>query len=457
MDEKDVIVIGGGTAGFLSAQIAAQFGGKVMMVEKEKIGGICPNWGCIPMCFMDYCVEVIRSIKTAGNYGINTGKLRIDYSKLIGQKENVVKGVVAGMKARLKATGVQVVSGMAKLISPNQVEIASVNGKKEIFKAGKVIIAAGSVARRYDVPGACGPGVLTTREVLDLKELPGSLAIIGRSIGALELAAVWANLGCDVSLIARKNRLLPNDDEEIADYLKQVLEDDGVRIYAGVDIERIDDRNGDKSITINGEGGKQTIEAQYAVFALGQQPLVDGLGLENAGIAVSEGRIKTNEKMETNIGGVYAAGDVTGEMMLASIAMVQGMAAGQNAAGGKAIVDYRVVPRSVRTVPPVSAVGITEAEAKEKGLYIKVGKFPFDQNPKANILQQGRGFVKIIADSASGEILGVHIVGPQATELIHEAAVVMQMKGTVKDLAGTIHGHPALHETLQRTAQTMSH
>jgi dihydrolipoamide dehydrogenase len=451
--DTSVIVIGGGTAGFLSAQIAAQHGGKVMIVEREKVGGICPNWGCIPMCFMDHCVEVIRSIKEAANDGINTGGLQIDYNKLIGQKQKVVGGIVAGMEARLQATGVKVVIGSAKLTSPDQVEITYDDGKTEILKADKIIVSSGSTARRYDVPGAYGAGVLTTKELLDLKELPKSLAIIGRSVTALELATVWVNLGSEVTLIARKPRLLPNEDEELAACIRQALEDDGVRIYDGVDIESIDDGKAGKVINISGKGGKQKVEAQFAVFALGQQPRVDGLGLENAGIAVTGGAIAVNERMETSVKGIYATGDATGGMMLASLAMIQGMVAGTNAMGGNASIDYRAVPRSVRTVPPLGAVGITESEAKEKGLNIKVGRFPFEQNPRAGIIRESRGFVKIIADAASGEILGVHIVGPQAPELIHEATTIMQTKGTARDIAAAIHVHPSLHETIQRVAQ----
>jgi dihydrolipoamide dehydrogenase len=451
--ETDVIVIGGGTAGFLAAQIAAQHGGRVTLVEKEKVGGICPNWGCIPMCFMDHCIGVIKSIKEARKDGIDAGEVKIDYPRLMDEKEKVVRGVVAGMEARLQATGVRVVIGTAKLAAPDRVEITSENGKKETFRASRIIIASGSQARRYDIPGAYSPGVLTTRELLDLKELPKSLALIGRGFVALELATVWANLGSTVSLIARRPEMLPGEDEELAALLPQFLQDDGVRMYAGVDIERIDDSEGGKSVAISHDGVRQKVAAQYVVFALGQQPYVAGFGLEEAGVAIAGGRIETSEKMETSVRGIYAAGDATGGMMLASLAMLQGMVAGTNAMGGNASVDYRVVPRFVRTIPPMGAVGITEGEAKERGLDVRVGRFPFEQNPKASILKQSQGFVKIIAGAASGEVLGVHIVGPQATELIHEASAVMHVRGTVRDIAATLHGHPTLHETIQRAAQ----
>jgi dihydrolipoamide dehydrogenase len=455
LDKRDVIVIGGGTAGFLSSLFVAQLGGKVMVVEKERVGGICPSWGCIPMCFMDHCVEVIRSAKDAAKDGINVGEVSIDFAKLMSEKDKVVEGVVSGMEDRLQVTGVEVVIGSAKLASPNQVEITYNDGTKETFQAEKIVITPGSLARRYDVPGAYGPGVLTNKELLNLKELPKSLAIIGRSVTALEQATVWSNLGCEISLIARRPQLLPNEDEEIAAYILKTLEDEGIHVYAGVDVERIDDGKEGKIITISGDGRKQEVKAQFAVFALGQQPLLDGLGLENAGVAVVDGRIKTNERMETSVKGIYAAGDVTGEMMLASVAMIQGMVVGTNAMGGNAAIDYRVVPRAVRTVPPMGAVGITENEAKKGGLDIKVSRFPFDQNPKCGIIREPRGFVKFIADASSGEILGVHIVGSQAPELIHEAAAVMQVKGTIRDIAAAIHGHPSLHETVQRAAQSL--
>jgi dihydrolipoamide dehydrogenase len=453
--DKDVIVIGGGPAGFMAAQVASMLGGKVTLVEKEKVGGICPNWGCIPMCFMEHCVEVLRAAKQAGLDGINVGKVQVDYDRLIGEKEKVAKGTVAGMEARLQATNVKVVIGSARLASADQVEITLNSGKREIIQANKIILATGSVARRYPIPGAYGPGVLTVKELLDLPELPRSLAIIGRSVTAVELATVWGNLGSDVSLIARKPQLLPNEDEELSKYVQHALEEEGVHMYLGVDVDRIDEGKGGRSITISGEGGKRKIEAQFAVFALGQQPCVDGLGLENAGINVVDGRIKTNERMETSVKGIYAAGDVTGEFLLASVAMVQGKVAAENAMGKPSTIDYHVVPRSARTTPPLAAVGITEAEAKEKGLNVKVGKFPFEPNPKARILRQPGGFVKIIADSTSDTILGVHIIGPQAAELIHEAAIIMKMKGTIGDIVSAIHGHPCLLETMYRAAQSV--
>ncbi len=330
MDERDIIVIGGGAAGFLAASRASQLGGSVMLVEKEKLGGICVNWGCIPMCFLVHCAEVLKSIKEVKKDGIDVGKVRFDFARLMSEKEKVIKDVVTGMEAKLQANRVQVVSGSAKLVSPDQVEIELDDGSRKIIRARKIIVATGSLVRRYDVPGAYGAGVFTPKELLDLSEVPKSLVIIGRSVTALELATVWVNLGSAITVIARKPQILPGEDEELSTYILQVLKDDGVRMYTGVDIERIDDSGGGKSITISGEGVKQKVEAQFAVFALGQRPLVDGLGLENAGIEVTEGRIRTNKRMEASVKGIYAAGDATGENMLANVGMTQGTVAAEN-------------------------------------------------------------------------------------------------------------------------------
>jgi len=439
----------------MAAQTASRLGANVMLVEKQRVGGICPNWGCIPMCFMGHCIEVLKSVKSAWKDGINIGKVEIDFARLMDEKKKVVQGVVAGMEARLLASGVQVVIGAARLTSPNQVEIIFNNGTREIVRAAKIIIATGSLSRRYDIPGAIGPGVFTAKELLNLTGIPRGLAIIGRGVTALELATVWANLGSSVSLIARRPQILPGEDEEISEYIRHLLEDEGVKIYAGAEIESIDDSEEGKSITFTMDNIRQKIEARFAVFALGQVPLIDGLGLENADISTVERRIVTSERLETGISGIYAAGDVTGEKMLASVAMVQGKIAAENALGGDSKIDYSVVPRFIRTFPSIASVGITETVAQEKGRDIKTGSFSFEHSVDASIMKESHGFVKLIADSGSGEILGAHIIGPRASELIHEVAAVMQGRGTIRDIIESIHSHPSLNETIQRAAQTL--
>jgi dihydrolipoamide dehydrogenase len=458
LDEYDVVIVGGGGGGFMTAYRAGQLGGKVLLIEKEeKLGGVCMSWGCIPVCFLSHCAEVIKMAREVGNQGVHFNAPKIDYKQLMTEKDRLVNMVSGGMMVELEGEGVEIVTqASGKLISAEEVEISFDNGERKIVRAKNIVLATGLQFRRYDIPGAYGEGVLTARELIDLNEQPKSLVIIGRSVVALEFATVWNQLGTDVTIVARISEFLPGEDEDFSPILAQSLEESGVRIYADVNIEEIGDSARGKSVTISSNGKKQKVEAQFAVFALGQSPWVDGHGFENVGIDISEGRIKTNEKMETNVKGIYAVGDVTGVIMQANVALYHdGIIAGENAMGGNASMDYRVVPRFARTFPPIAAVGITEQEAKRKGMNIKVHKFPFAKIPKAHTLMDIGGFLKIIADASSGEILGVHIIGPEAPELIHEGVMAMKTKSTFQDIMKTIHNHPTLHETYWRTAQDM--
>jgi len=434
----------------MAAVRASQIGAKVMIIEKNTIGGICSNWGCIPMLALTWFAKVIQLAKGVEDAGINVGEVNLDFAKLFAAKNKAIESVNNRMRRRLQLTKVEVLNGYGRLISPKQVEIEIDGGSKEIVKANKIIVATGSVPRRYSIPGAYGTRVITARELLDLNTVPKSLIVIGRSVLALELATVWANLGSEVTLIGRKPKILPGEDEELATYIESIMKGDGIQMYMGVDIERVDDNyEGGKSVNISRNGVSHELKAEVVVFAVGQSPLVEGVGLENVGVAINEGRVKTNSRMETNVDGIYAAGDVTGEILLANVALDQGKVAGENAMGGDSVMDYRVVPRFARTLPPIAAVGITENQAKERGIDVRIGRFSFDDSPNANVYHERSGFVKVIADAGSGEILGVHIIGPDAIELIGEAAIIMKMRCTVQDVYSTTHAHPALHEGIK--------
>jgi dihydrolipoamide dehydrogenase len=454
MKMRDLIVVGGGAGGYSAAVRAAQLGGKVTLVEKDKLGGICMNWGCIPMQFLLRNAMLIQILKEVKEDGINVSGVDVDYSKLITAKNKIVESTDHHILDNLEANNVEIVRGHGRLVSPNRVEIELDDGSREVFSAQKVILAPGSVPKKLSIPGAEGEGVITVKEALDIPSAPKSAVIIGGGVIGLELATFWASLGCTISVVELMPRVLPDEDHEIALFIEQAFSQRGVQIYTEAEVKRIEDGNGVKAVTISKKGEKHKIEAEIVVFAMGQSPYFDGLGLEDIGIKTSEGRIKTNNRMENNnIKGIYCVGDATGEIMLANVATVQGSVAAENAMGRDSTMDYRVVPRGVRTIPEIGVVGITEQEAKEKELKVKIGKYPFAQNPKALMLREGSGFIKVIADASSGEILGVHIVGPQATELIHEAAIAMQMRGTVQDIEATIHSHPCLHEAMQRVAK----
>jgi dihydrolipoamide dehydrogenase len=453
VDEQDLIVIGGGAAGFLAAFRASQFGGKVIVVEKEELGGICTNWGCIPMQFLLGNVMLLQLIKKAKENGINVGKVNIDYNRLISAKSAAIKLRIERMYSKLKTAKVEILKGCGRLVSANFVEVEHEDGTKEVLSAKKIILAAGSVPKKLSIPGVEGEGVITVKEALEISSVPKSVVIIGGGAIGLELATLWANLGSAVSVVEMMAQLIPDEDHEIALFIEQVIRDYGVQIYTGAKVDRVDDVKGKKVVSVSKEGEKHKLEAEMVVFAIGHRPVVEGLGLENAGVGISDGRIQTNNRMETNVKGIYSAGDVTGEIMLANVAMIQGSVAAENAMGRDSTMDYRLVPRGIRTFPEIGAIGITEKNAGEKDLEVKIVNYPIMKNAKASMLGEPGGFVKIIADSASGEVLGVHIIGPQATELIHEALIAMQMRGTAQDIATAIHGHPCLHEAIQQAAE----
>lgn len=452
MNKRDVIIIGGGAGGYSAAPRVNMLGGNVTLVEKDKLGGICNNWGCIPMQFLVRNAMLVQILKEVKEDGINVGGVDVDYTKLITAKNKVVDSVNQYLLNTLKANNVEILKGYGRLISPNRVEIEFDDGSRDVISAQKVILAPGSIPQRLSIPGAESEGVITVKEALDITSVPKSVIIIGGGVNALEIADFWHKMGSVVSVVVR-SKILRHEDYEIASYIDQALRDDGVQIYTGAKVDRIDDGKGGKAVFISKEGEKHKLEAEIVVFAMGQSPYFDGLGLEDIGIKISEGRIQTNNRMETNIKGIYCVGDATGEIMLANVAVVQGAVAAGNAMGRDSTISYRVVPHGIRTIPEIGVVGITEQEAKEKELKVKISKYPFAKNPKALMLREGSGFIKVIADAASGEILGVHIVGPQATELIHEAALAMQMRGTVQDVEVTIHSHPCLHEAMQRVAK----
>ena len=447
------MVIGGGAAGYPAAARAGKLGAKVTLVEKDKLGGICMNWGCIPMQFLLRNATLVQILEGIKEDGLTVERVGIDYNRLMAAKNRLVESTVDHILANLKASNVDIVKGHGRLVSPNRIEVELDDGSRELFSAQKIILAPGSFPKRLSVPGA--DRVITVKEALDADCAPKSAVIIGGGVIGLELGTLWASMGCAVSVVEHMRRVLPDEDHEIASFIEQALSQRGVHIYTGAEVEKIEEVKGGQLVYISANGAKYKLAAEIVVFALGHSPQVEDMGLENVRISIDKGKVQTNKRMETSVQGIYAAGDATGEIMLANVATVQGAVAAENAMGRQLTMDYRVVPRGIRTIPEIGVVGITEEEAKEKELEVKVGKYPFSSNVKASMLREGNGFIKVIAEAASGRILGFHIIGPQATELIHEAVLVMQMQGTVQDMAGAIHSHPCLHEAMQRVAQLL--
>ena len=452
MEEKDVVVIGGGPAGYVAAIRASQLGAKVALVEEKKLGGICLNSGCIPTKFLLHSVELYESFKTAEQYGLSASEVNFDLTKMQARKNRIVSTLVSGVKSLLATNKVEIITGHAMLAAATQVEIDSGQGTKQTIEAKKVILATGSQTVKLPIPGADAPDIMNAENMLELGYLPKSMVIIGGGVVGVEWATILAKLGCKVTIVEMLPRILPTQDAEIASVLEGILKEGGIQIYCGARVSSIEDTGGGKLVVFSAGESENRLEAEVVAVAVGQRPNIAGLGLEECDVAIDKGRIQTNESLQTSVPNIYAAGDVVGGMMLAYVGIAEGKVAAENALGKESTIDYQVVPQCIFTLPELASVGLTEEEAIARGYKIKLGKFPFAANGMAAILGEKRGLVKIITEQEYGQILGVHIIGPRATSLIPEAALAMKLEVTPEEIVSTMHAHPTLSEAIWEAA-----
>ena len=453
MAEKDIVIIGGGPGGYVAAMAAARLGGKVTLIEKDELGGICLNWGCMPTKALLRGVELLESIEAGKEFGIQTSGTTVDFSKMSARKDRAVKTLVSGVGGLMKSNGVEVIKGKARLISPREIQVEDEKKQTATYGAKKVIIATGSVSARLPIPGAQLPGVIDSTGALQLKKVPESMVIIGAGPIGLEFGTIFAAFGAKVTVLELLPQILPAEDAEIASALEKSLKRYKMEMLTKCQVKEIAEAAGGKLRVkaVLGEGEK-SFEAEVVLVAVGRSPNVEGLGLQEAGVRAGKKGVEVNSRMETNVPGIYAIGDVTGQWLLAHFAFAQGEVAAENLMGHEVEMDSRVVPRCVYTLPEVASVGISEKEAREAGRDIKVGRFPFSANGKATVYGERTGMVKIVADAKYGEILGVNIFGPHATDLIGEAVLAMRLEGTAQDIAQAIHPHPTLTEALKEAA-----
>ena len=448
----DIAVIGGGPGGYVSAIRAAQLGAKVLLVEEDEIGGTCLNRGCIPTKALLKGVEFIDIAKKAKNYGIDFEGVKVDFSRLMARKDGVVKALVTGVTGVLKSNSVEVVKGRGKFIAKNQIEIIQPEGKI-VVEAKKIIIATGSSSSTIPLPGIESNGVIDSDEALELTGIPKSLVIVGGGVIGVEFATIFSKLGTSVTVIELMPQIIPTEDADIAAALESSLKRSGVKFFTNARLLKIEETaQGCDSVFSVKEGNEQKISSEKVLVAVGRAPYTAGLDLEKAGIKTEKGKVIASRKMETNVENIYAIGDVLGKIMLAHVAMEEGIIASENALGKSAEMNYDIVPRCIYTSPEIAAVGITEKEAKDKGIQIKTGKFPFTASGKAATIGEREGFVKVISDERNERILGLQIVGACATDLIAEGVLAMKKGATVKELASTIHAHPTLSEAVMEAA-----
>lgn len=440
-DEFDVVVIGGGPAGYVAAIRAAQVGGKVAVVEKSELGGTCLNRGCIPTKTFLKNAEIIEGIEMSSKRGIilENEKFTVDMPKVVSLKNEIVKILTNGVQGLLKSNSIKIFKGVGKINKDKDVVI---NGEK-VLRTNKIILAGGSKVGSVNIPGIESKRVLTSDDILDLKELPKSLAVIGGGVVGVELGQAYLSFGSEVTVIEMMDRIVPGVDREASETLRKALEKKGMKILTSSKIKEIIDE-GDK-LRIKLED-KEDVVAEKALLSIGRVPDLEAVG--ELDLEMERGKIKVDKYMETSVKGVYAPGDINGIKMLAHAAFRMGEVAAENAIlGNHREIKLETTPSAIYTIPEVGMVGLTEEEAKEK-YDINIGKFAFVGNGRALASGDTTGFVKVIADKKYGEILGVHIVGQSAAEIINEASSLMAMEITVDEVIKTIHGHPTFSEAL---------
>ena len=440
-----VVVIGGGPGGYPAAIRAAQMGAQVTLIENNELGGTCLNRGCIPTKALLHSANLFHQTKNAASSGIITAKVKLDFLKVMEHKGGVVKSLVGGLGSILKSNGITVVKGTGAFANAQTVRIVETN---EEIRADRIIIATGSVPVRLPIKGADLPGVITSDEALSLTKLPKSILIIGGGVIGIEFAQIFNRMGTHVTVVEMLPQIIPAEDSEIVAKLKAMLVKEGIAIHTDTTVKEIKGKGDKKTVSF---GDKEEV-VDMVLLAVGRAPFTEGLGADTIGLQMEKGTIAVNEYLETNVPGVYAIGDVIGNYMLAHVATSEGEHAAQNALGNLKAMDYKAVPRALYTSPELGSVGLTEKEAKEKYGQIKVGKFPLAASGKALILGEKGGMVKVVAEPKYGEVVGVHILGPHATDLIAEAVLGLHLEAALEEFAHTIHAHPTLSESIMEAA-----
>ena len=452
MAAYDVAVIGGGPAGYVAGVRVAQSGGSCVVIERDELGGTCLNWGCIPSKSLIAAAEVYRNIKNADAYGIEvTGEVRADLAAMVERKDKIVSGLVRGIGGLFKAHGVDHMAGDAEILEMGKISVRGKEGEHQVIEAGKIIICTGSRPAQIPAFPIDGNHIISSEQAVHLKKLPERVLIVGAGVIGCEFACLYRELGAEVTMVELLDRVLPHGDEDVSKLMARELRKQKIKVRTGEKITGVS-RQGDEMVA-EFEGSDDEERADLVLVSVGRTMNTDGLGLERIGVELGDrGEIKVNDLMETNVAGVYAAGDVVGEPMLAHVASAEGVAAAENAMGADIRMDYRAIPAGIFTHPEIGVVGMAEHEAEKAGHAVRVGKFSVRALGKAQAERALEGEVKVIADAGDDAILGVHIVGAHAADIVHEAAVAMQHRITASALAGTMHAHPTLSEAVMEAA-----
>ena len=451
--DTSVVVVGGGPGGYVAAIRAAQLGGKVTLIEKNKLGGTCLNVGCIPTKVLLHAAEALTEAKHMDNLGIQVSVNGIDWKAVQSRKEAVTNQLVSGVTGLMKANKIRVIEGTASFASKTALEVVKKDGTKENVPFDKVILATGSVPAVPPIPGVKeNAACVDSTGALAFDHVPETLLVIGGGVIGMELATAYSRFGAKVTVVEARPKLLPMMDGELTAMLRKKMEASGVTILTEAKVQSVEAAPVGAKVQVEVGGKVESFEAEKVLVAVGRRTDTEALGLDKVGIAHDRGRITVNDKMETNVPNIYAIGDCLGKVMLAHVASAQGEVAAENALGETAVYDGKTNPSCVYTDPEFAGVGLTEEKAKEEGIPYQVGKFPLMANGKALIMNGGEGMIKFIIGKEYGEVLGVHILGPRATDLIGECALAIGMEATVDEIYATIHAHPTVTEAVREAA-----
>ena len=450
MADYDLIVLGSGPGGYVAGIRASQLGMKTAVVERDNVGGICLNWGCIPSKALIRNAEVLSLLQHADEFGISFENLQYDFGKAIDRSRQVVERLTRGVQMLLAKNNVEQLKGVGVLRDRNIVQIEDTG---QTLSAENVIIATG--ARERNLPGLPidRQVVITSREALELREVPPKVVIVGGGATGAEFAYIYRTYGAEVTIVELLPRLIPQEDEEISRQLERAFKKQGIKSMTGATVKGISVDGNRARVSVSNGTGESTLECDKVLVAVGVQGNIEDIGLEVVGVETDRGFVAINDKMQTNLPGIYAIGDVTGKVPLAHVASAQGVTAVETIAGmSTPPLDYTLMPRAIYCKPQVASFGLTEEHAREQGYSVKTGKFPFAASGKALALGELDGMVKLVVDSEVGEVLGAHMIGAEVTELLGELAMTRLLEGTTTELGWLVHPHPTISEVVKEAA-----
>ncbi|MFQ5950847.1 MAG: dihydrolipoyl dehydrogenase [Candidatus Geothermarchaeales archaeon] len=451
----DAVVIGAGPGGYVAAIRLAQLGKETILVERDRLGGECLNYGCIPSKALIYVSKLVKKLKWGKDIGIQTKGLEIDLPKVQTWKQSTVDRLVRGIWQLCEGNGVEVLEGSAQFRSARELIVETAEGQESI-EAQNTVIATGSRPVQLRGFPFDGETVIDSKDALELETVPDDLLVIGGGVSGLEIGTLYAHLGASVTVVEMLDTLLPGTDRDIVRVVTRALKREGVTVHVSSTADGIEKRDGKAVVTVSTPGGKREIEADKVLVTVGRKPNTAGLGLDGVGVNVDEhGFIRTDDMMRTSVKGIYAIGDVTGQPFLAHSASKEGIVAAEVIAGLPSVADHAAVPAAIFTDPEIATVGLSEEESKREGYNVSVGRFPFGASGRALTAGGGEGFVKVVAEEDTGRVLGVRMVGRDVSDLISEAALAVEMGASAEDIGLTIHPHPTLPESLMEAAEAV--